>query len=127
MLWMYKPNDCIYPYRGWLLTSEAILLFSKGKPKPLLERKPYKHDCYLHKKIGQEDGGNHPTVKPLDIIRDLVSRVEGIILDPFLGSGTTAVACKQLNKDFIGIEINKDYVNIANKRLKQETLLSWNK
>ena len=40
-----------------------------------------------------------------------------LILDPFIGSGTTAVACKQLDRNFIGIEINPDYVDIANKRL----------
>lgn len=44
------------------------------------------------------------------------------MLDPFMGSGTTALACKQLGRDFIGIEIDEKYVEIANNRLKQESL-----
>ena len=41
-----------------------------------------------------------------------------IILDPFIGSGTTAVACKNLNRRYIGYEINKEYYDIVNKRLQ---------
>jgi len=117
LLWLYKPADCTYPYRGWLLTSEAIAVFTNGNPTPLLDRKPYRHDCYIHSRVGQEGVEGHPTVKPLDVIYDLCARVNGIVLDPFLGSGTTAVACKQLNRHFIGIEINPDYCKIARERL----------
>lgn len=124
LLWMYKPADCTFPYRGWLLTSEAIALFSNGPPTPLIERKPYHHDCYIHKKVGQEGVEGHPTVKPIFVVRDLVCRVNGLILDPFMGSGTTAVAAKQLNRNFIGFEINEEYCKIAKKRLAQETFTS---
>ena len=41
----------------------------------------------------------------------------GIVLDPFFGSGTTGVVAKRLNRNFIGIELNKDYIKIAEKRL----------
>ena len=50
------------------------------------------------------------------------SKPNDLILDPFLGSGTTAVACKKLNRRFIGIEISEDYVKIANQRLAQGVL-----
>lgn len=62
----------------------------------------------------------HPTVKPLNIIRNLVenSSKEGyLVLDPFMGSGTTAVACKELNRNYIGFEISKDYVEASLNRL----------
>ena len=62
----------------------------------------------------------HPTVKPLPIIRNLVensSREGGLVLDPFMGSGTTAVACKELNRNFIGFENNPDYHAASLKRL----------
>lgn len=118
MLWMYKPADCTYPWRGWLLTSEAICCFSNGKPQPLIERKPYNHDCYIHRRVGLEGVEGHPTVKPLSIVRDLVSRYDGIILDPFMGSGTTAVACKELGRHYIGFEINSEYCKIAEERIK---------
>lgn len=63
----------------------------------------------------------HPTQKPLNLFKKLieVSSNEGdLILDPFLGSGTTAVACKQLNRNFIGIELSPDYCKIAEERIK---------
>lgn len=62
----------------------------------------------------------HPTIKPLDIIEKLIinSSLEGdTILDCFMGSGTTGVACKELNRNFIGFEINENYFNIAKDRI----------
>ena len=60
----------------------------------------------------------HPAEKPIELITRLIDKQNGkYTLDPFLGSGTTAVACKQLNRHFIGIEINPDYCKIARKRL----------
>ena len=64
---------------------------------------------------------NHPTIKPLNIIKTLIknSSLPGeIVLEPFLGSGTTAVASKMLNRKYIGFEINKDYFEIAQKRIE---------
>ena len=66
------------------------------------------------------DGSVHPTQKPTrlfkDILRDLAG--EGKVFDPFMGSGTTAVACKSLGLDWCGCELEADYVAIANKRLE---------
>ena len=64
---------------------------------------------------------NHLTVKPLELIKHLVklfSKEESLVLDPFLGSGTTALACKDTNRRCIGIELNKDYYDICMKRLE---------
>jgi len=67
----------------------------------------------------------HPTQKPVKLIREIIKANKGqIILDPFIGSGTTALACKQLNRDFIGFELEKKYFDIAINRLKQSNLLS---
>ena len=63
----------------------------------------------------------HPTCKPLEIIKNLIinSSIEGgVILDTFIGSGTTAIACKELNRNFIGFELDKKYYEIACNRLK---------
>lgn len=68
----------------------------------------------------------HPTMKPLEVMKDLIKMfsIEGdIIMDPFSGSGSTLVACKQLNRYYIGSEINKEYVKICQSRLNQSTLL----
>lgn len=64
----------------------------------------------------------HPTQKPLGIIQRLIEKFsnEGdIVLDPFLGSGTTAVACVNTNRHYIGFELGKDYYDIACKRLDE--------
>ncbi|OPZ27158.1 MAG: Modification methylase HindIII [Deltaproteobacteria bacterium ADurb.BinA179] len=70
------------------------------------------------------DGNNHPTVKPLDLIKYLVKLItppDGIVLDMFGGSGTTALACLDLGFPYIVIEKEPDYVFIANERIKQAT------
>jgi site-specific DNA-methyltransferase (adenine-specific) len=67
------------------------------------------------------EGNTHPTVKPKNLLLYLLKLITppkpGIILDPFAGSGTTLVACKELGIPFIGIELESDYVEIAKKRL----------
>ena len=65
---------------------------------------------------------NHPSQKPINLIRKLVNDFtnEGdTILDPFMGSGTTGVACVQTGRNFIGIEIDPDYFAIAERRIKE--------
>jgi site-specific DNA-methyltransferase (adenine-specific) len=65
----------------------------------------------------------HPTEKPESVIRQILeANIGDTILDPFLGSGTTAVACKQLGRKFIGIEIEPKYCEIAERRLAQDYL-----
>lgn len=62
----------------------------------------------------------HPTVKPVHLMSWLVRLVtpkDGTCLDPFMGSGTTGVACKKLGRKFIGIELNEEYVKIAEARI----------
>lgn len=67
----------------------------------------------------------HPTQKPIQLMSRIIleSNKDGIILDPFLGSGTTAVAAKYLHRRFIGIEISEKYCQIARERLRQEILI----
>ena len=65
---------------------------------------------------------NHPTEKPVKLMETLVElvTVEGSnILDPFSGSGTTGVACVNTNRNFIGIELDDNYFNIAQKRIQE--------
>ena len=63
---------------------------------------------------------SHPTIKPLNIIENLIinsSLRGGVVLDCFMGSGTTGVACKKLGRSFIGCEINEEYFKIAERRI----------
>ena len=63
----------------------------------------------------------HPTVKPVDLMRYLCKLTKtptgGVVLDPFMGSGTTGIACILEHRDFIGIEIDQKYAEIAKKRI----------
>jgi site-specific DNA-methyltransferase (adenine-specific) len=63
----------------------------------------------------------HPTQKPVELLKNLVciARPKQTILDPFMGSGTTGVACVELSRQFIGIEINEGYFDIACKRIER--------
>ena len=77
---------------------------------------------------------NHPTQKPVKLIEYLIktySNKSDLVLDNCMGSGTTGVACKNLERNFIGIELDENYFNIAKKRIenneKQETLRGRNK
>ena len=65
----------------------------------------------------------HPTQKPVGLMETLIelTTCEGqVVLDPFCGSGTTGVACKRLNRNFIGIELNEEYFHIAKARMEKE-------
>lgn len=72
-----------------------------------------------------EVDSDHPTVKPVDLMRWLVRMVtppDGVVLDPFMGSGSTGVACKAEGFHFIGIERERDYFEIASKRLNAKAV-----
>jgi len=68
-------------------------------------------------------GFDHPAMFPLSLAQDHIiswSNEGDTVLDPFMGSGTTGVACKNLNRDFIGIEMDETYFNIAKARIDDE-------
>jgi len=69
-------------------------------------------------------GNNHPTVKPISLMKYLITLVTvpgGRVLDPFMGSGSTGCAAKELGMEFTGIDLNPDYVEISRKRIA-----AWN-
>ena len=70
------------------------------------------------------DKNDHPTVKPIALMEyliKLVTRQEHTVLDPFMGSGSTGMAAKRLGRNFIGIEREEAYFEIAKARLKTST------
>ena len=69
---------------------------------------------------------NHPTVKPVALMQylcRLITPPNGIVLDPFMGSGSTGIACKMEGFNFIGIEKDEDYFKIAEARITKTLLL----
>lgn len=107
--------------RGYFVpTYEVIYLIAKPKFK-LAEGASGLGDVW---EITQEMGNKHPAPFPIALAeRCIVSTDAQIILDPFLGSGTTAVAAKKLGRKYIGIELSEEYYKMAEKRLEQEVLL----
>ena len=83
----------------------------------------YDKNFLIQKESKSEKGKNntHLTVKPVKLLEHLIkifSKEESMVVDPFVGSGTTLIACKNSNRKCIGMEINKDYYKIALDRLK---------
>lgn len=80
--------------------------------------------------MSEDEKTPHPTQKPISLISKLVlgwTNEYEYVLDPFLGSGTTAVVCEKLKRYFIGIEIDKEYYEIAKKRLETDKEIILNK
>jgi len=72
-------------------------------------------------KCARSGNENHPTEKPVLLIQSiLMNATDGIVLDPFMGSGTTGVACARTARRFIGIEIEPKYFEIAKRRISDE-------
>lgn len=75
--------------------------------------------------IKEKWAGEHPTQKPIELLRRIImssSKINDLVLDPFVGSGTTSVVAKSINRSSIGIDREKKYLDIAKKRLSQATL-----
>ena len=81
--------------------------------------------CAKASKSEKGKDNTHPTVKPVKLMEYLVTLVTpkgGVILDPFLGSGTTGVACKNLDINFVGIERDEDYFELAKNRITKHII-----
>ena len=111
---VYLPAAC--GRNGWGFASLAHCLFYGTAPDL---QKGAKHTA-IRSSEGADDNA-HPCPKPTGWMiwaTDLVSRKGEIVLDPFMGSGTTGVACMNLGRKFIGIEIEPKYYEIACKRIE---------
>lgn len=111
IIWTFKPykiggtiTDCYLKYGTGTFSTEVI------------RTNLISHSCIIQNKL-------HETEKPIDLMKILIktfSKKEQIIVDPFIGAGTTALAAKNLGRRFIGMEIYQEYIDISNKRLKGE-------
>lgn len=111
--------------RRWISDIEIASWYIKKGEKWTFNRQNEKYESSVLRYPSESGGGfkrYHPTQKNLNLIEYLVkihSNENDVVLDPFLGSGTTAVACINNNRNFIGIEKEWDYCEIANERIKQ--------
>lgn len=117
------------PTLGERMKSNGLLIYVKSNPSPFgtsieacvtrgFGRRSPQHVTAYNAFNGQV----HPTQKPLEVMEFVCRRAPaGTILDPFMGSGTTGVAAVKLGRQFIGIEIESKYFDIACKRIEQTT------
>ena len=113
--------------KGGYAPTYDMIIFATKERHILKGRRP--KDVVRVKRV-DADKLVHPTQKPIELIRQLIvnsSNKQDIVLDCYSGSGVVAVACKQLNRNFIGFEISKEYCDIAENRLKYvpERLDRW--
>ena len=104
--WLPDVEYCLYFRESGVKLNDGYELKSKWYISPI-----NKSDKYLY---------NHPTIKPLELVKRHIlhtTQPNDIVLDCFCGSGTTCVACKETGRRFIGMEINKEYYDIAQKRI----------
>ena len=104
------------PNRWYMKNCEYVIFARKGFAKSI--NNPSSQTVHnFDNIIGNK---KHPTEKPVDLMKLYVgnsSQVGDTVLDPFMGVGSTGVACKELNRNFIGVELDKHYFDIATKRI----------
>lgn len=107
--------------RFYMSQFEYILFFRKGKGKKINKCGTADILNVPNKKTKDENGKNlHDTEKPVELMKILVensSQVGELVLDPFVGVGATAIACKELDRQYIGVELDEHYYNIAVNRI----------
>lgn len=116
-LLVWEKNNCT-PSQYYMKNCEYVLFLRKGKAKWINNIGKSKTVHKFNNIIGEK---LHPTEKPIDLLEFYIenSSNEGdIVLDPFMGSGSTAVACVNLRRHYIGFEIDDQYVKISRSRLR---------
>tara|TARA_R110000764_G_scaffold196039_2_gene281248 strand:- start:4 stop:693 length:690 start_codon:yes stop_codon:yes gene_type:complete len=118
-----KPNSLItWVKNNWSMgdlnhehaRQTEVCLFYKGKNHFFPKKRPT--DVIF---CNRTNNNYHPTEKPLQLISSIVEWTNGVVFDPFMGSGTTGVACAKLGKKFIGVELDPNYFQIACQRIEK--------
>lgn len=100
----------------WGVKKGAKWIFNKDK------NKSYMRSLFETSTVSGNERTNHPTQKSLQLMQDIIkihTNKDDVVIDPFMGSGTTGVACLNLNRKFIGIELDKTYFNLSVERLNK--------
>lgn len=108
---------------------EYILFFRKGKGIPINNCGTSDILSIPIKKLKNNSINLYDTEKPVELMKILIansSKELDVVLDPFMGIGSTGIACKQLNRNFISCEIDKKFYDIANRRFNEENLIDTN-
>ena len=105
------------PTFGYMIWDKQIDGLNFGECEFCWTNMKFAPRIFRYRAVGVDGGKQHPTQKPIALMEWCIARVSGAILDPFMGSGTTGVACANLGRKFIGIEIEPKYFEIACERI----------
>ena len=104
------------PNRYYLKNSEFIIMLRKGKAVNINNM-----GTYQVLEVPNVDKKTHPSEKPVDLMKILVensSKLNDVVFDPFMGTGSVGVACMNANRKFIGVELDEKYFEIAKQRIE---------
>ena len=114
------------PYKIGTTIADNVLKYELGAyNESAFLRYTDKPENVLNCQFAPKESGLHPTQKPISLMNALIelTTVEGhLVLDPFCGSGSTLVAAKIMRRDYLGFDISKAYIDIANNRLASQLL-----
>ena len=121
----WKKVNPVPALRRYYWFSIEYILWKTMSDSFTFEKKLARQDVFNYPLCAGHERYKHPTQKPLELIKQLVqvhTLVGDVVLDPFAGSGTCGVACKQLGRKFILIEQESQYIDMIHQRLGQEYL-----
>lgn len=124
LLTWHKTNPVPTCNNKYLSDTEYLLFFREKGVKIFGEYETKRKFYVTPTNKDDKDKYGHPTIKPLDIIQNLIvnsSRAGDTILDCYMGSGTTGVACVNTGRNFIGMELDEQYFKIAQERINKAT------
>ena len=121
IVWDRSASCTTAPIR-WLPTTERIYWLTKTSKPRFYRKADTKHKSEVWK-IGMERNNPHPAPYPIEIVDTILDNIPSdepfLVLDPFMGSGTTAIAALQHHHNYIGFEKFQEYVDMANERIKK--------
>jgi hypothetical protein len=122
-LWLYRTGQNAFPWHGWYMRGDCIIVSVAGHPTwadwPQAVSDCYEVNINDHETVKATAVGGisgHSTIKPFDVVSNLVEHTTGIVYEPFSGSGTTLIACERLGRKCRAVEISPAYVAVAIQR-----------
>ena len=120
----WHKTNAVPACNGKYMPDTEYIVFIKESGVPLYGTAATKRKYYVTPtNVKDKRKWGHPTIKPLNIVQNLITNSTqegGVVLDPFMGSGTTAIACIRENRNYIGFELNPEYYEVCRKRIINE-------
>ena len=120
----WHKTNAVPACNGKYMPDTEYIVFIKESGVPLYGTAATKRKYYVTPtNVKDKRKWGHPTIKPLNIVQNLITNSTqegGVVLDPFMGSGTTAVACIRTGRKYIGFELNPEYYDVCRKRIIEE-------